>query len=93
MNGDTAIRAILRAELREKKTQEMVDFRDGGYRRLSTSARHTLFDGDAGWQSFDGVHIGFFELVHELPGVGRHTVEKTALAFGEQNVKGERRFS
>ena len=35
------------------------------------------------------VDLGFFELLGELPGIGGHGVEETALALGEEDVEGE----
>ena len=71
----------------------MVNLRDGRHGRFAAAARDALFDGDARGQPFDEVHVGFFELLHELPRVGRHAVEKTPLAFREEDVEGERRFA
>ena len=43
-----------------------------------------------GGQAFDEIDVRFFQLLDELPRVGRHAVEKTALPFGEEDVEGER---
>ncbi len=80
---------MLGAELGEEQAQEMVDLRDRGDGRLAAAARHALLDGHAGRQTLDGIHVGFFHLLDELSGVGRHAVEEAPLALGEEDVKGE----
>ena len=71
----------------------MVNFRDRGDGRFAATARDALLDRDGRRQAFDQVDIGLFQLLHELPRVGRHAVEKTALAFREEEVEGEGRFA
>ena len=71
----------------------MVDLGDGGDGGFAAAACDALLDGDAGREAFDRVHIGLFELIDELAGVGRHAVEEAALAFGEEDVEGQGRFA
>ena len=71
----------------------MVDLGDGGDGGFAAAARDTLFDSDARREAFDRVHIGLFELIHELPGVGRHAIEKAALSLSEEDVEGEGGFA
>ena len=44
-------------------------------------------------QPGDQVHVRLFQLLDELPRIGRHAVEKTALAFREEHIESERRFA
>ena len=44
-------------------------------------------------EAFDQIDIRFFQLLDELPRIGRHAVEKTALAFGEKEIEGDGRFA
>src|SRR6267143_3866410 len=88
-----AVRTKLRSGFREEQSQEMIHFRDGCDGRLSAAARDALLDGHARWQTGDKVDIWFFELLDELPRIGRHAVEKSSLAFREKNVESERRFA
>ena len=71
----------------------MIDFGDGGDGRFAAAACDALLDGDRGWQALDQVHIRLFQLLNELPRIGRHAVEETALAFREKEVERDRRFA
>jgi hypothetical protein len=46
-----------------------------------------------GGNPLDQINIWFFELLHELPRIRRHAVEKPALSLGEQDVERDRRFA
>src|SRR4051794_22190999 len=71
----------------------MVNLSDCGDGRLAAAAGHALFNGNARWNALDQIDVRFFELLDELPGIGRHAVEKTPLSLGEKDVEGEGRFS
>src|SRR6476646_7621130 len=64
--------------------------RDG---RFASATSYSLLDGDGRRQSDHQIDIWFFELLHELPRIRRHAVEKPALSLGEQDVEGDRRFT
>ena len=64
--------------------------RDGGF---ASATGHPLLDGDSRRQSADQINIWFFELLHELPRIRRHAVEKPALSLGKQDVERDRRFA
>ena len=87
-----AVRTKLRAGFCEQEPQEMINLRDGRDRRFAAAARDALLDGHARRQTLDKIDIGFFELLDKLPRVGRHAVEKAALAFRKEDVERERRF-
>src|SRR6266403_4456141 len=66
------------------------DGADGGTRR---ARRGLLLDGDRRREPLDDVHVGAFHLVQELARVSREGFDVTALAFGVNGVKGQRRFA
>ena len=70
----------------------MINLRHGRDGRFSAAARDALLDRDARRHAFDQIDIRFFQLLDELPRIGRHAVEKTALPFGEKNIERDRRF-
>ncbi len=88
-----AVGTELRAGFGKEQPKKMINFRDRRDGRFAAAARDALLDRDARRQSFNQVDIRFFQLLDELPRVGRHAVEKTALAFGEKQIEGERRFA
>ena len=71
----------------------MVNLRNGGDSRFASATSYTLLDGDSWRQAADEINIWFFELLHELPRIRRHAVEKPALSLGEQDVERYRRFA
>src|ERR1700737_4754620 len=71
----------------------MINLSDGGDGGFAATARDSLLDGDTGRQTFHQIDVRLLELLDKLPRVGRHAIEKTALAFGEKNVEGERGFA
>ena len=92
-HSDIARRAELGAEFGKEEAQEVVDLGDGGYGGFSAAASDALFDGHAWREAFDRVHIRLLKLIDELAGIGGHAVEEAALAFGEEDVEGERGFA
>ena len=88
-----AVGTKLRAGFREEEPEKMIDLGHGGDGRFAAAARDALLDRDARRQAFDQIDIRLFELLDELPRVGRHAVEKAALAFGKENIEGEGRFA
>ena len=71
----------------------MVNLRNGGDSRFASATSYTLLDGDSWRQAANEINIWFFELLHELPRIRRHAVEKPALSLGEQDVERHRRFA
>ena len=71
----------------------MGDLGDGGDGGFAVAGGEALFDGDSGWDSGEAVDVGAGKLLDELAGVGGHRLHKAALAFGENDVEGEGRFS
>lgn len=92
-DGDFAFRTMLGAEFCEEESEEVVGFGDGSNGGFTAASGHALLDCDRGGESVDVVDIGFFELLCELSGVGRHAVEEASLAFGEEDVESEGGFS
>ncbi|EFC52357.1 hypothetical protein NEISUBOT_04103 [Neisseria subflava NJ9703] len=85
--------AIRRTDACVQKTQVIVDFRnraDGGARVV---AGGFLLDGNRGRQAFDQIDIGFVHHLQKLTGIGGKALNITALAFGIQSIKCQRRFA
>ncbi len=93
LDRQIAVRAKLRPRFREEEAEEMVNFRDRGDGGFPAATRDALLDRHARRHAFHEIDVRLFQLLDELPRVGRHAVEKTALPFGEKNVEGDRRFS
>src|SRR5688572_6414302 len=89
-DGKTAIRTILRAQPGEQQAEEMINFGDGSDGALAATAAGALLDADRRRNAGDQIDVRPRKLLNKLPGVGIHRVEKTALAFGEKQVEGER---
>jgi len=79
--------------LGKKEAEEVVDLGDRGHRRFAAAAGDPLLDGDGGRQTGDVIHVRLFHLLDELPGVGGHAVEETALSFREEDVEGQGRLA
>ena len=92
-DGDAAVGAELRAELRVEQAQEVVDLGDRGHGGFSAAPRDALLDGHRRRETGDVVHIGLLHLLDELAGVGGHAVEEAALSLGKEDVEGERRLA
>ena len=93
LDRQIAIGTKLRAGLGEEQPEKMINLRHRGDGRFAAAARDALLDGDAGRHAFDQIDIRLFQLLDELPRVGRHAVEKTALPFGKKNIEREGRFA
>src|SRR5262249_37107010 len=61
-----------------------------GDRALASATAGALLDGNRGRDAEDGVHVRARSGLHELASVSVERFEITPLAFGEQNVEGER---
>ena len=92
LDGNLAVRAILRAEARKEQADEVVNLRDGGDGAFAAAAAVALLDADGGRDAGDQIHVRPGHLIDELPGIDIHGVEEPALALGEQQVEGERTF-
>ena len=68
----------------------MINFSHGRDRGFAAATRDPLLDCDTWGQAFDKIDIGFFELLDKLARVRRHAIQKSALSFRKENVKGER---
>lgn len=73
--------------------QVIVDFGGGGDGRTWSGGGGALLDGDGGGEAFDKVHVGAFQAVEKLAGVGGKAFDVFALAFGVEGVEGEGRFA
>ena len=93
LDRDRAVRAVLNAELHIEQAQEVVDLGERRHGALSAAAAGALLDRDGGRDAEDRVHVRPRRALDELARVGVERLEIAPLAFGEENVEGERRFS
>ena len=77
----------------EQDPEIIVDFRCGGHRGARVPDIDLLLDGDGRGDAFDGFHVRFHHPAQKLPRIGGQAFRKAALPFGEERVKGQRRFS
>ena len=73
-----------------EQPQVVVDLGDGGHRAAGIVAAGPLIDGDGWLQALDQIDVGPFELMEELPGVGREAFDILPLSFGIERVEGQR---
>lgn len=88
-------RAIVRtdtcAETQEKEPVEIIDLRDGAYRRTGIMGHRLLFDADRRCQPAYLTHLGFFRHASdEHPSIGRERFEITALPLVAERREGQR---
>src|SRR5437899_12535308 len=93
LHRQITVRTKLRSGFCKQEPQEMVNLRNRRNGRFAAAASHTLLDRDGRGQSADQINIWFFELLHELPRIRRHAVEKPALPFAESDVEPDRRVA
>ena len=77
----------------KEQPQEVIDLGDRGDGALPAAARDPLLDGDRRRHAGDQVHIGLLHLLDEGARIDGHAVEEAPLAFGKDEVEGERRFA
>ena len=85
-----ALMAARFAKPREKQPQIVVDLGDRGDRAARVVAAGPLIDGDRRLQALDEIDVRPFELVEELPGVGREAFDILPLPLGEDRVECQR---
>src|SRR3954470_2684786 len=68
----------------------MINLRDRGHRALAATTRVALLDAHRRWNAGDQVDVWSRHLLHELPRVNVHGIEKPPLAFGENQIERER---
>ena len=68
-DGFAGLWAMLHANFGVEEAEEVEDLGDGADGGFSAAARDTLFDGDGGWEPFDEIEVGLFQLARKLPGV------------------------
>ena len=81
------------AGLGKQQPEEMINLSHSGNGRFPSAAGDPLFNGDGRRKTIDQIDVRLFQLLHELPGVGRHAIEKPALAFREKDVERQSGFA
>src|SRR5690606_34905133 len=90
LDRNTAIRAMLRAELHEQEPQEVIDLGQRGDGAFATAAARALLDRDRRRHAVHGVDVGARRGLDELARIRVQRLEVAALAFGEQDVERDR---
>ena len=90
LHGHLAIRTELRSQPREEQPDEMMDFGDGGHSALAPASAGALLDADRRGNAGDEIHVRTGQLLHELPGIDVHRIEKTPLPLRKQQIKRQR---
>ena len=88
-DGAPALVTVGLAYGREEQPQVIINLRNRPYGRARAAHSRLLLDRDGGRQPVYRVHVGLFELVEELPRVGRERLDVAALPFGINGVEGE----
>ncbi len=90
LDRHVAVGTVLGPQLDEQQPQEVIDLGQRGDRALASAAAGALLDGDRGRDAEDGVHIRARSRLHELARIGVERFQVAPLAFGEQDIEGER---
>ena len=93
VNLPAALDAVLLADLRVEQAQVMIDLGHRGDGGFFAALAEPLFDGHGRRDAGDIVDVGPRHHFEKLARVGRQTVDVAALAFGVDDIEGERRFS
>ena len=93
LDRHVAVRAVLHAELDVEQAQEVMDLGQRADRALAAAAAGALLDRDRRRDAEDRIDVGPRRGLHELPRVRVQRLEVATLAFGEQDVEGERRLA
>ena len=85
--------AVLGTQLHIQQTQEMPDLGGGADGGFASASGEPLLDGHRGGNAVDGVDLRSACGLHDAAGVGVERLQVAALAFVEQDVKGQRGFA
>lgn len=88
-----AIRAILNAKSCKQQADEMINLCDSRDRAFAAASAGALLNANRWRNARDQINVRSGQLLHELPGVNVHGVQEPPLAFGKNQIKGERAFS
>ena len=92
-DGNTAVGAVLGAELDVDEAQEVIDLGERCDGRAHPAAACALLDRDRGRDAAHGIDFRYGRRLHHGARVGVETLEVSALPLCEDDVKGERRFA
>jgi hypothetical protein len=84
---------MLRAELREEQSQEVVGLRHRRHGRFAAATRDALLDGDRRRHAGDEIDLRLLHLLDKGACIDGHGVEEAALAFREDEIEGEGGFA
>src|SRR5512145_466935 len=80
-------------DLGEQQLKMIMEFGHGADRGAGGAYGPALIDGNGRRDAFDGLNIRLVHAVEKLPRVGGKTLDVAALAFGVENIEGERGFA
>ena len=88
--GAAALRAVHAAQTGEEHAKEVVDFRHRAHGGAGIARGALLLQRDSGRQALDLAHGGLVHLGQELARVGREGFHVAPLAFGIDDIEGQR---
>ena len=91
-DGQIAARAMGLACPGEEEPQVIRDLGGCAHRASRAAADTALLDGKGWRDSFNGFHLGLFELIEKLPSVGGKGFHVAPLAFGVERVESQAGF-
>lgn len=92
-NGLVALAAAELGQMGPEHFKVIADFGEGADGGAGGTDLVTLFEGDGGGDTGDGIDAGFIHAIEELTGVGGEGFDVAALAFGVEGIEGEGRFT
>jgi hypothetical protein len=82
-------RAVRTSQGGEEHAQVVVDLAHGPHRGARVADARALLDGDGRRQPAHRLHVGAFQRLEELPGVGREALDVAPATLGVESVEGE----
>ena len=76
-----------------EQTQEVVDFGDGTHGGTWVFVRGFLLNANNGAQPRNFIHVGAFQVVQKVAGIGRECFDVAPLTLCIERVEGQRRFA
>ena len=86
-NNSPAFGAVGNTHPGKKEAEIVINLGGGGYRGAGIGNCLSLLNGNGRRKSADIIYVWFFQLLKELPGVGREGLNVAALSFRIEGIK------
>ena len=93
LHRGVVVHAVLDAQFHIQQAQEMPNLGGGAHGGFAATPGQALLDRHGRWNAVDSIHLGAPSGLHDGAGVGVQALQIPALAFVEQDVKGQRGFA